>query len=251
MDNVVIAESDFNYILSVIGIPFVDLEEDGIELNSDQIKEYVVGPSMEEYYRWFPQDEIVSVAVSTGPFSIPYPTPATYGLLAARRTKSADSRNNLSGSGGNPFITHQSIHRSNTMNKWGSRYDYGLRTQQFTTNFVAGSQRQGQSVFRVNDDREARVAEGYYSLSGYVQATFAQWNPDFSTIPFEKRRDVMKYCQAELLLFLGHLRNQVDVDFPVAFDADAFISRGEDLRDEVVTRWKGITKGVVLRGSRF
>lgn len=246
-----IDQEDYEEIIKVVGFPFVDIAEDNLELSEDQIKQHIILSSMKEYYRWFPEPLIFSSVIDGGAITVDYPDEFVYGVMDARPTKYEDTLSTSQAFGGNPFVTHRYIYRNNTYNTLGSRYDYGFRSIRHSNQFTRDSDIQQLQVFRINDQPHNRKVEVYYSLRGSVDITFAKWSGEFDRIPFDKKRDVIELCQAELLLFLGHLRNQVDSDFPVAFDADAFIARGENLKDNTMTRWKNYSKGVAMRGSKF
>jgi hypothetical protein len=241
--NLIISDSDFNFIISRIGYPFV--KEEDLEINFNQFKDICILPALQEYYRFFPlvQESVYSV---TGSFNIPFPTDGTYGVLDARLSTSRNGTSQTS----NPLINSTFIRTSSgfTGGVYGTRYDYELNRVYHLERFTGQSEVAMYSALKINVNHNNRTLEGFSNIYGKMLVKWASLSSDFNDIDFRRKREVQDLASAYILKYLGELRIQGEMsDLPVAFNGATFIDRGEKLEDKTIEKWQSFTKPVIIR----
>jgi hypothetical protein len=245
MANLIITDSDFNFILTRIGYPFIS--EDDLEISFDQIKEYCILPALHEYYKWFPLQQTNTYSVS-GSFSIDFPDVNTF---SAKDVRINTARNGQSYTG-NPLINSTFIRSLGSFGGsriYGQPYDYGMDQVYHYERIEGQSSIDKYKAFKVYVNESDRVVEGFSNITGTLQVIWAQYDNNFSSVPFQRKKDVQKLAQAYVLRFFGELRLQGEMnEMPVAFDGQNFVDRADDIEEQVITRWEEFTKVVMIRG---
>jgi len=97
-------------------------------------------------------------------------------------------------------------------------------------------------------DESNRKITGYTNITGELIITWAKHSYNFNEVPLSKLKDVIKLSQSILLRTLGMLRSQVNSGTSNEFNYQSFIDRADKLEEDVMTRWRGLTKVVLIRG---
>lgn len=250
-----ISDIDRQYIYGVLGYPNIEVDDTGL-LTDDIVDEQVILRSLYEYYRWFPIEEITQVTLSSGNTSktVTWPDDTSdtfvFDVKDCRLAQLQDTSVGYS-SGTvitNPIVQFRNISRSSMAGRFGSPYDYGFSSIMGSTNFGNDALTNLNQVFYNTTDHQNKTVNLYSQNPGTVQITFARYSNNVNYIPFIHKRDFLDLCRGELLLFWANNLKRINPEFPVAFDVDTLVEDGTDLVDKVLTKWKGKTRSVMMRG---
>ncbi|MBD3216577.1 MAG: hypothetical protein GF311_28440 [Candidatus Lokiarchaeota archaeon] len=229
-------------ILSEVGFPLINRDE--YEFTEDDFRKYAISPAVVTYYKWFPVRLSSEYSVS-GSFEINFPDDWVFGVSGSRLNTS------LGGSTvtGNPFADIKLITGVNSFyqNSYGQPYDYGMRNARLTKYHANKSLVDSYKAFKVTVDYQNRKISGFTSTQGNLIIDWALMDDDFETIPLMIRDDVIKLAQSNVLRMLGQLRGQQADNLPVSFEYSNFIQRADELKEEVMLRWKAMPKVVIMK----
>lgn len=225
-----------NQIKKILAFPGVD----ELLLNDTQIKDLIISPVFEQYFTKFPK-KAEEVRQINGEVSIPFPDEQTFGVLDCRVTDVGM----IGGTGGTFWdvvafqVSSGSISVNGTgaygiknYNPSGLMYQKDMQRQKFK------SQQNMYTTIKSRVDVDNRQLICYSSASGQLNITWAKYSENFSDVRFERRNDVVKLCQAELLLHLSDSASILaDSGLEVTINTDALKSRAEEIRTEVWERW--------------
>ena len=240
--NIEISEDDFHEILSIIGYPLINISD--LEYSEEDIKKLFILPALREYYKWFPieDDQIYSVS---GQFELDFPDDYTFGAVDIRLVTQPLGATKVS----NPFFNELFYHRSSSSRGYyGTRNNYGMTETRFIRRMERQSFINNGKTFRVKVDRSKRKVIGYTTMMGNVSVSWAKFSPVYDEVNYSFIDDVKKLSQANLLEGLVMIRGQQASNLDVEFNVDLFEKKAEDLKEEVLTRFKEHTKVVLLRG---
>lgn len=246
MNNVFIDSDYINEIISILGYPLLNLDDDDFELDEDDIKSLVVVPTLREFYRWFPIPTYNEYTIA-GSFSIDFPTDDIFNVIDARLNANAISGVQSS----NPFVN--SFNYSNNYsvqgyNKFGTPYSYGYENANILEKSLQYTKMNVDKAFKCKVNLFSRKLEGYTNRSGILSITWAGYSWDFSSIPFERINEVIMLCQVNLLDKIISIRKQQNSDLPTDFDSSYFEKIRDEYKVEVLDKWRKLSKVVVLRG---
>jgi len=245
--SLIIDQDNYEYVLSVLGYPVIDHTELGTVVTEQAVKNFCILPSVKEYFRWFPIEVEQSVSVggsSSG--SVDFPDQFTFSIRHTAFTSIADSVGS-SAMTSNPWINSRSLSTTTSMSSIGSRFNYGMSSISKTIMSADDTMRNSNRVFRTRTDEQNRKLEYYCNEEGHLEIVWAKWSEDFTSIPFRHQRDVLELSQAELLLWTAGILGQINPEFPSEFDYDSMQTKGEDLKEKIMTKWKEYTKSVVIK----
>lgn len=245
MESITISDQYFQEIMRAVGYPFITITD--LELTQNQIESLCIIPSMREFYKFFPKTSQVGYSIS-GTFSIDFPDTETFSVLDARLSKGAPSNSLPTQS---PFMNAlQYTYAGNSYGggQWGTRYDYDMTDAYILERALRASNINKNIVFKVDDiDYVNRKLTGYSNISSTLTVTWAKYDTVFANIPYRYLSDVIKLSQAYLLETLASIRGQMRQDLPNEFNADEFMSRATEYRQEIIEKWQNKTKVVILR----
>jgi len=245
--SLIIDQDNYEYVLSVLGYPAIDHTELDSIVTETAVKNFCILPSVKEYFRWFPIEVEESVSIGTGATgSVDFPDANTFSVRHTAFTSTADSIGS-SAMTSNPWINSRSLSTSNSMSSIGSRFNYGMSSISKSILSADDAMRNSNRVFRTRTDEQNRKLEYYCNESGYIEIVWAKWSEDFANIPFRHQRDVLELSQAELLMWTAGILGQINPEFPSSFEYGDFQTRGEDLKEKIMTKWKEYTKVVAVR----
>lgn len=237
---ITIEDQDYHEILTPVGYPFV--AESDLEFDATEIKQHFILPAMREYFKWFPFTEITAQTVSNR-FEIAYPDLTTFGVVDARLNASPPGGTSVS----NPLINELLYTRRST-GRYGIRHNYDMTQARIIEKMENQSFINYGRAFRVMINKQNRTVTGYTTITGELAITWAKYDSEFSSIPFNHVRDVIKLSQAYLLQGIGELRGQSANNTEVEFNAQNFLDKASKLEEEVMERFKAHTKVVLMRG---
>lgn len=233
-----ISQNHYNEILTEPGYPIIT--PNLLELTETQIKDLLIWPALREFWKWFPIVSEQQIQASST-FEVDFPNPETFGVVDVRLTTSA-----YRGSGvtANPLINETNIKVSRG-GRYGTRNNYEHAVAMYVERLERVSAVEYQKVFRVRILN--RKVKGYTNTLGVISIIWADYSEDFNDVPFEHISEVIKLASANILRYLGMLRNQDTSDLPNEMNGDEFISRADDLEEEIIEDWKAHTKAVLIR----
>lgn len=249
-----IAQKDRNFIYGIIGFPNINIEDTGI-MDDQILDDMIIEPSLMEYYRFFPIEEINQTQITSGNTSVEIDWPAdtidtfVYDVKDCRLANLMDT--NIVANGAditNPIVQFRSISRSYSSGRLGSRFNYGFSEIQGSENFGNDSRLNQNNVFYNKTDHVNKKVKIYSQNPGVVQTTFARYSTDVDKIRWTSKREFLDLCRGELLLYWSNSLKRINSEFPVSFDTDQLDSDGQELVDKTLDKWRGKTKAVMMRG---
>ncbi len=248
-NDIMIEEESLQEIYSIFGYPRVNLED--IKLfGAEDIRRFAIAPSLRTYYKYFPKEEIQTIRVSSQQVQgvVDFPETAL-GVSDVKFVNSQDTElYHSGGTNGGAFFTHRSIGRGGA-GRYGSRYGYGRQAIQSTVEMSLDVQSNIYKSFYWNPDFTERTFTYRVTNSGYIEITWALWDFNFDKVRLEQYDNLIKLCQAEILLYWARILEKVTPDLPVEFDSDSLRDEGEEFKKDVLEKWQGHTKAVMMRGA--
>jgi hypothetical protein len=241
-----IPDQFYNMILTAVGVPIISLEDlTSGKMSDEDIKNSLIWPAMQLYFRFFPKLNIQEYMVTTT-FSFPFPNENTFGVRDARLNTQ------LIGGGqvyNNPFIDELFIQRtlSRSIGKYGTKNMYDFTESKITEMMERQGAMESSKAFRVRADPTNRVLEGFTNIIGKLKVSWAEWSTDWTDIRFERQLEVVDLARSYVLKFFGDLRQQVSGGMPAELTGADFIERADKLEEKVLESWKQFTKVVIMR----
>ena len=244
MDTVVINDRDYQEVLVAIGYPF--FSESDIELTKEQVINLAILPSLREFYNWFPKPLKEQYQIENT-FTYDFPNEDVFDVLDSRLTGVVGTGATPSLS---PFVNAQYIKqtRGGLNNMYGTPYEYGTSDALFFEKSARQARVDSLRAFKVDVNLYERTITGYTNSVGQLSIIWACFDEDFSHVPYKFKQDVIDLSQSYLLRNYTLNLSQMDSDVPNQFNYSDLRDEGDRLRDKVLTRWKGYTKPVILRG---
>jgi hypothetical protein len=227
-------------VKKVLAFPAVD----ELLLTDDDIKDLCIFPILQKYFTKFPIKEEQQLSIN-GELAIPFPDTYTFGVLDARVV----DLGLLPGSGTSfwdlvMFQTTTSVGSSmrgtgaygvKGYNPSGLLYQRDIERQKYK------SQQNNYATVKSRVDFENRQLIVYSSITGALNITWAKYSNNFNDVRFERRDDVIKLCQAELLDHLADTASILsDSGLEITINIDQLKSRATELKDKVEERWSQI-----------
>jgi len=242
-ESLLINNADYNRIMTIVGYPTISATD--LELTDDQIKALYILPVLKDmYFVQFPLLEYYQASVTSN-FSIAFPDSYTYGVLDTRiNTRPFDG----SARTANPILNDLIITEGGRSQRmWGTPYDYGYSQVKIMERIERDATIQSEKATKIRVNHDTRVVEGYTNTYGALSITWAKYSRNFNDVKFNLKNDVIKLAQAQILEYLGMLRNQATNDLPTELDGSEFLQKAETYRDEVMEKWRNHTKVIILR----
>jgi hypothetical protein len=244
MANLIIAQQDFDFIMSRMGYPFV--KETDLEIDFESIKDFCVMPAMLEYYKFFPMLTEALFTVS-GSFAIPFPDETTYSATNIRLNTGRNGQSYTA----NPLINSTFVRPSTSGTGggvYGKNLTYGLETVYHIERLEGQSSIDMYKAEKCIVDENIRQVVGFSNVSGKLQINWCKYSTDFNQIPFKRKKEVQDLASAFVLEYFGNLRLQGEMpELPVQFDGQMLIDRADKLKEKVITAWEEFPKICILR----
>ncbi|MDA3856224.1 MAG: hypothetical protein PF569_08255 [Candidatus Woesearchaeota archaeon] len=247
-----ILQTDREFILGIIGFPNIELADTGL-MTDAIIDAQVILPSLQEYFRWFPIEEIVQTQMSSGNTGIVIDFPEdtidqfVYDVKDVRLAQLQDTTNVYNGSNiSNPLVQFRNISKGGG-GGLGSRMDYGFSSIRGSEQFGMDAYTNQNQVFYNNVDTINKTVTLYSQNPGIVQTTFAKYSDNVNYVKYTSKREFLDLCRGELLLYWANNLKRINPEFPVQFNVDDLVSDGQELKDLTIKKWQGKTKAVVMR----
>jgi len=240
MSIVTIDDIWLNQIKKIIASPMID----SLLLSDEEIKDLIIFPCLQKYFVKFPIRQEYQGAIN-GEMIIPFPDDYTFGVLDCRVVDIGL----LPGSGTSfwdliLFANTTSVGSSmKGIGAYGVKgYNpSGLLYQRDTERQKFKSQQNAYTTIKSRVDIENKQLIVYSSMTGALNITWAKYSNNFNAVMIERRDDVIKLCQAELL---DHLVDSAsilsDSGLEITINTEALKSRAQDLKELVQTRWDSI-----------
>jgi len=240
LSNVIISDLNLDLIKRVIAYPMVD----ALLLDDEDIKDLVIFPVLQKYFTKFPIREEYQTSIN-GEMSIAFPDDFTFGVLDARVVDIGL----LPGSGTafwDLVMLQMSTSTTATIKGVGA---YGVKgynpsqlmQQRDMERYRFKSQQNMYTTIKSRVDTENRKLIVYSSITGALNITWAKYSNDFATVKFERRDDVIKLCQAELLDHLSDSASILsDSGLEININIDALKTRATDLKEKIQDKWDQI-----------
>ena len=255
-DIVIIDDDELNRILIEAGVPFINLQE--LEYDRDSILRYMVYPALQKFYKFFPLVKIETQYLSNSSFAVPLPQGAIgcarVNMIPGLPTNQANSH-----APNNPLLfwideivlnANAPAASFNTPGIVGNRRQ-GYQGNNFATFVLERAVRQGIQNYsrrtRIHFDVVNGQVTGYCNMRGFADFYFTYMSNDWSMIPNARLDEVRNLCKANVLRAFAMLRMQAKSDMPGVIDYSQFLTRADQLEEQVVELWQSATKAPLVR----
>lgn len=254
---VIISEDDYKLCIKRLGVPFIS--EDELEYTREDILNLAIKPALEEYFHWLPNVQIEAYPVQGDSSEIQFPTDA-YDVVSVQVIQAGSSG---SGNITNTMLRYfdEAAYGSYNFSGMNGTYrgTFSPRTNlNDPINYISSRQLAQANVnlnTRVHMDKFIKPdGSKWVRLSSNKMGTFlvhwAKQSLNFNDIEFAQRQNVIKYCQAEVMLLFADLRKQAKGDLAGTYDYGTWVNEANDIKDKVLSEWKMLVKAsAAIRGS--
>ena len=241
---ITIEDQVFKQIMSKLGYPLTSIAD--FPINESDLKDLYIWQAMREYWKWFPIPYEQEFTIGNR-FEIDFPDTETFNVLDVRLNTNVPQTGMTGLVSSDPFINVQSIQRIGTSGRYGTPYNYQDTTTYFYRRAELQAIKNSQNAFRPKVDITNRKLIGYSNLTGRITITWAKYSYDFGDIPFQRIDEVVKLAQAYIAEGFGNVINLQSTDLPNNLDGDFLSTMANDYKEEVLTKWKGMTKVAIIR----
>ena len=246
MSDILIEDNYLNLIKKVIAAPMVD----SLLLDDEEIKDLCIFPVLQRYFTKFPIREEYTASINGETFVV-FPDDYTFGVLDARVVDIGL----LPGSGTSFWdlvMFQMSTSTTATIKGVGA---YGVKgynpsqlmQQRDMERYRFKSQQNMYTTIKTRVDIENRKLIVYSSITGALNVTWAKYSNDFADVKFERRDDVIKLCQAEVL---DHLSDSasilVDSGLEININIEKLSERASKLKEDIQTKWDAIPDNIFV-----
>lgn len=274
--NVIISDSDYHYIISVLGFPYVTEEE--LEYSRQEIIDYGIRPAAELYYRFFPRRQTFTYPASIGITEEPFPTGA-YDILHFSVQQAAgvlDSNGNYTGEITNTLLRYVDLlattgagggtgglmggYAALTGNYYSSlppktitgnigSYTTSRASTQAYINYSTRSHID--KVLKTDENGNSRYYSRFYTTkSGVVEITYAMKDLNINNIDFARRQEFFKVAQGYVKLLFANLRSQAKPISGNITDYSSWKQEANEAIKDVTEIWKSIVRySSAIRGG--
>lgn len=245
----IISDSDYQEISTCLGWPIVKVEDWG--LTEDQLKDIFILKTLKDvYFKWFPIVNEQEYSITSN-FEIDFPDLNTFGVIDARliwKRAQFDA-----GSRENPFVYGQSINIKTSVagrsaNMWDSGNDYGYTQVYEMEKMYNQSVISTEKAVKKRVDYTNRQLVGFTNTAGNLVVQWAKYSEDFNDVPQKFLSEVRDLAKSRILMYFGRLLNKGTGNLPTELTGDDLIDEAEALQDEIMAKWKGYSKVVLMRG---
>lgn len=240
---------DWAYMLSPTGVPFVTEEE--LEYNYNQFVDTFIFPTVQDFYASFPIVKKAAYNVG-GQFSIKFPDDAYNAVMWTSGSGSAGGNSNgiLTAFG---LIATEGSYLGYANGRFGRGVYYNKRvpgysglagrstryTNQLGQNLINQTLRNvytREQFDRVLHD-DGWYAEGYTTNPGALNVKWLCWNPDWSVITIDLKRDIRELGKARMMQGLGWIRGMCKSTANLKLNEDKLSSEGKAIEDKILQKW--------------
>jgi hypothetical protein len=232
-----------NQIKKIIAAPMVD----SLLLSDEEIKDLIIFPVLQKYFTKFPIKEELQMSIN-GEMFIPFPDEYTFGVLDCRVVDIGLLPG--SGTGFWDLVLFTNTNSMSSSMKGSGAYGYnpsGLLYQRDVERQQYKSQQNQYTTIKSRVDITNKRLIVYSSMTGSLNITWAKYSNNFDSVMFERRDDVIKLCQAELLDHLIDAASILsDSGLEISINIDKLGERSEKLKEYVKERWDAVQEIIFL-----
>jgi hypothetical protein len=243
--NITIAEKTLNEIKKAIGYPVIQSEYDFV-MDEDAIKDYIIGPALEEYFQYFPilENRELASAGSNSMVTIDAPD-NTFGIFRHQFIPQSSGlpTNNLMNQGifyDNPFASANNVLTRGGAggSSFGTPFSYDRNLHTYQNRFYAKSIEAMNKVYfwEYHDDTNKLDLKASIPGAWYIQ--FAKFSNNVDSIPLRKRQSFIRYAQGMLMKQFSFILGLTNGELPVQINYDMLEDKGEKLVEESITYWR-------------
>lgn len=227
----------------------------------DDILKYVVAPTMEKFFNYFPiivEFQQYNTASSSLPIEVEAPE-RTLGILRQQFVSlsssipSGDASVNSFGIYDNPFASANALMSSNGAypggsSRYGTPYDYGSSQNIYQARLFQKSLESSNKSYFVRYDELKNKLYLKSDTSGRFYIQFATWNNDFeNSIPLRLRQSVMSYAQGLLRVKFAQILSLSRSELPSEIDTAELKDEGKDMMEKELTYWNEASTIATMR----
>lgn len=254
IENVSISDKTLIEIKSALG--WTLLAQELTYLISDpDIKNYVVAPTLETYYNYFPViEEFTQYNTASSDLPLPYDAPKnTLGIVRQQFVPissgipNGDPTTNTFGIYANPWASSSSVYSANGAwpgggSRYGTPYDYGSNNNIYQSKFFQKSLEQVNKAYFVRYDELENKLYLKSDTSGRFYIQFATFNPSWEEgVILRQRQYAIKYAQGLFLTKIAQILSLTRSELPSEIDTQTLREEGKEMMEEVVTYWRDVS----------
>jgi hypothetical protein len=230
-----ITGSDLIQVKKVLGYPSLD----NVVLTDDQIKELCIWPAMYRYFNKWPIKGFYSAQVGDGEITVDFPDIYTFAVMDVRLV----DRGLTMGTGSSfwDIVAYQNVGgatiRGGTYGQAGYNPN-GLFQMRSLQRQAIQSIQNANVTLKYFVDYPTKKVTAYTNMPGVLNITWAKLSYSFDDIRFERKFDVIKLAQSNLLFHLAdHFAVITDTNMEININVEALKTRATELKQEIDDAW--------------
>lgn len=254
IENVSISDKSLEEIKSAIGWTLLSKELTYL-IEDNDIKNYVVAPTLETYYNYFPIiSEFSQYCTASSDLPLPYEAPKnTLGVIRQQFVPissgipNGDPSTNTFGIYANPWASQSSVYSANGAwpggaARYGTPYDYGNNNNIYQSKFFQKSLEQVNKAYFIRYDALSNTIYLKSDTSGRFYIQFATFNPSWEDgVILRQRQYAIKYAQGLFLTKMGQVLSLTRSELPSEIDASSLKDEGKEMMDDVLQYWRDVS----------
>lgn len=246
IENIQVSEKTLNEIKTALGYPVIDAELEDI-LSEQHIKEYVLGPSLETFFTYFPIRFQISIPVTGANAVQEYDAPInTLGLFKYQFVPQSSTigGSNMMQQGmfyGNPFYSSSQVISRGSYGlggNFGTPFGYEKELFTYQNRFYNKSIESSNKVVFIQYNDNTRKLEYKANIPGVFSVELATYSSIVEDIPLRYRQKFLQYAKGKLLTNFANIMKLSESDLPSNIDADYLEDKGNTWIEEAETYFR-------------
>lgn len=260
IENVSVSDKTLTEIKSAIGWTLIGQELSFLIADND-IKNYVVAPTLETYYNYFPIiQEFTQYNTASSDLPLPYDAPKnTLGVVRQQFVPissgipNGDPTTNTFGIYANPWASQSAVYSANGAwpggaARYGTPYDYGSNNNIYQSKFFQKSLEQVNKAYYIRYDELENKLYLKSDTSGRFYIQFATFNPSWEDgVMLRQRQYAIKYAQGLFLTKIAQVLSLTRSELPSEIDAPTLKEDGKEMMEEVLQYWQNSSSMPAMR----
>lgn len=259
-----LTDEDYEEIMTCLGVPFI--EDEALEYSREQVINLAIKPALKEFFKWCPKTRSQVLSCTSNVQNVPMPSDA-YTVVGLSFQQDGASGNTIN----NPLLwslmagPYLGVGTASMTGTYYGKYPAKTNTGGANNLLLSRAATQGYINYqrRMHYEGPYEDADGtitgtvggkYITIYCNILGTFNVWwgiqTLNLADVEFAQRDNVIKLCQAKVMLLFGNLRRQSKTDIPGQVDYKYLIEEGKTTWDDTVKELKALVKSSgILRGS--
>lgn len=232
IDEITVPQSIMNYVKGALGYP---ITKETLPFTDEEIIEYAIIPSYEEFCNYFPTKKEMSITCSDASnMEVDVSDKKMLGIYHYTLINgNVSSNQNLNS--GNPFYTASQIsgYGTSSSSYYGTPWNYGASTEYsyYQRKFLSQSAQvmNGSKVYSCKYDEINKKLIIHTAKGGTMFIRYGSWEDDLNNIPNRLKIHFQEFAKANLMKKFADTVNLMNTDLPLSIDADSLSDKADDI----------------------